>query len=158
MARNMICCGKGAFGSPWRSRPGWVYDSRDTFKETHCALHNITERKIIEEALRDSQEQLKLLFEYAPDAYFLNDVNGNLVNGNLAAEQLTGYSREEFVGQNFFGLGLFEASQTAKAEAALELNQRMQPAGPEEYALRRKDRAKWKSRCARFRWRLRTRP
>jgi PAS domain S-box-containing protein len=68
--------------------------------------HDITERKQMEDAVHNSEEYLKLLFEYAPDAYYLNDAEGTLVDGNRAAEELTGYGREELRGQSFLTLDL----------------------------------------------------
>jgi PAS domain S-box-containing protein len=50
---------------------------------------DITERKQSEETLRKSEERFKLIFEYAPDAYYLNDLKGNFLDGNKAAEKTT---------------------------------------------------------------------
>ena len=55
----------------------------------------ITEHKRSEEELTSSEERLRILFEYAPDAYYLNDLKGNLIDGNKAAENLMGYKRKE---------------------------------------------------------------
>ena len=52
------------------------------------------ERKRAEEELKSSEKRLKILFEFAPDAYYLSDLKGNFVDGNGAAEELTGYKRE----------------------------------------------------------------
>ena len=40
-------------------------------------------------ALKDSEERFQVLFEYAPDAYYLNDLSGRFLDGNIAAEKLT---------------------------------------------------------------------
>ena len=42
----------------------------------------------MELALQESEERLKILFESAPDGIYLNDLNGNFVDGNKAAEEL----------------------------------------------------------------------
>jgi len=42
----------------------------------------ITERK-------QTEERLKILFEFAPAAYYLNDLAGTFVDGNRAAEEMT---------------------------------------------------------------------
>lgn len=60
-----------------------------------------TERKRIEEELKNSEEWLRILFEYAPDAYYLNDLKGNCVDGNKSAEDISGYKRKELIGKNF---------------------------------------------------------
>jgi len=41
--------------------------------------------------LRDSEELLRVLLEYAPEAYYLCDLKGTFVDGNRVIEQLTGY-------------------------------------------------------------------
>ncbi|GAG16425.1 unnamed protein product, partial [marine sediment metagenome] len=41
---------------------------------------DITARKQAEQALTSSEERLKIVFEFAPDAYYLNDLQGNFVD------------------------------------------------------------------------------
>ena len=48
-------------------------------------------RKRAEGPLRESEERLRILFEFAPDAYYLNDLEGNFVDGNRAAEEVSGH-------------------------------------------------------------------
>ena len=43
-------------------------------------------------------ERFKTLFEFAPDAYYLNDMTGVFVDGNNAAERMIGYKREHWPG------------------------------------------------------------
>lgn len=62
---------------------------------------DITERKLSEEALKNSEERLKILFESAPDAYYLSSITGTFIDGNKAAEDLLGYKKEELVGKIF---------------------------------------------------------
>ncbi|RXG66134.1 PAS domain S-box protein, partial [Candidatus Atribacteria bacterium 1244-E10-H5-B2] len=45
-------------------------------------MQDITERKKVEEELRDSEERLKILFDYAPDAYYISDIRGKFIDGN----------------------------------------------------------------------------
>ena len=51
---------------------------------------DVTERKRTEERLRD-------MFEHARDAIYTCDLEGRFTSANLAAERLTGYSREELL-------------------------------------------------------------
>jgi PAS domain S-box-containing protein len=104
-----------------------------------AAAIDITERKRAEEALKSSEERSKILFEYAPDAYYMNDLKGNLIDGNKNAEEITGYKRDELIGKNFLKLGLLSPRQIPKAAALLAKNILGRPTGPDEFVLIRKD-------------------
>ncbi len=99
----------------------------------------IAERKRAEEALRQSEERLKVLFEYAPDAIFLTDTKGNFVDGNKTAEEMVGYAKEELTGKNLFETGLLLEEQLPKAAKHLEEIAKGKPTGPDEFTLKRKD-------------------
>lgn len=100
---------------------------------------DITEQRQAEAAMRESEERFKKLFEFAPDAYYLNDLDGRLIDCNRAAEEMTGYQKEAFIGQSFFELNLLSEQELPKAMAALAKGVRGEPTGPDEFALIRKD-------------------
>lgn len=100
---------------------------------------DITERKEAEEALKSSEEKLKILFDYAPDAYYLSDIKGNFIDGNKAAEDLMGYKREELIGKSFLSLKLLSAKDLLKASKLLLKNIRGKGTGPDEFVLNSKD-------------------
>ncbi len=104
----------------------------------HLIARDIRERKGAE-ALKESEERLKVLFEFAPDAYYLNDLRGIFVDGNAAAEEITGYKREELIGKSFLTLQLLPPEEVPKAAAVLAKNVAGQPTGPDEFTLNRKD-------------------
>lgn len=103
---------------------------------------DITDRKKAEEELRDSEERLKILFDYAPDAYYISDVKGKFIDGNKAAERLLGYKKEELIGKSFLKLKLLSISDIPKAAKLLVKNLRGQPTGSDEFVLNRKDNSK----------------
>ncbi|MBI4775515.1 MAG: PAS domain S-box protein [Deltaproteobacteria bacterium] len=100
---------------------------------------DVTERKKSEDALKESEERFKTLFEYAPDAYYLHDLEGRLIDGNRAAERLIGYSKEELIGKSFMELGLLSAEELRKAAELLRKNVRGLATEPDEFILHRKD-------------------
>ena len=60
----------------------------------------IAERKQVEEALENSEKRLKILFDFGPDPSFLLDLEGNILDGNHAAEKMSGYLKDEIIGMN----------------------------------------------------------
>jgi len=102
---------------------------------------NFTERKQAEEKLKDSEEYLKILFDYAPDAYYVNDLKGNFIDGNLAAERIIGCKKEELIGKSFLKLKLLSTKDMPKATKSLAKNIMGLATGPDEYVLNRKDKS-----------------
>ncbi|MGB9980330.1 PAS domain S-box protein [Methanobacterium sp.] len=69
------------------------FDMRDDF---FVVLRvDVTEQRIAEEHLRESQELYKAIFENSQDAVFLTVPDGSILDANPAAEKMFGYSKEE---------------------------------------------------------------
>ena len=56
-----------------------------------------TEHKRADEGLRDSEELFRRLVEHAPDAFFVHDLEGKLIEVNQRACDSLGYTREELL-------------------------------------------------------------
>ena len=97
--------------------------------------------KQAEEELKDSEDRLKILFDYAPVAYYISDLKGNFIDGNKAAERVIGYKKEELIGKSFLELKLLSPTDLPKAVKLLANNLRGLPTGPDEFVLNRKDKS-----------------
>ncbi|NOR75002.1 MAG: PAS domain S-box protein [Draconibacterium sp.] len=99
----------------------------------------IAEHKKTEETLKSSEERLKMLFESAPDAYYLSDLKGVFLDGNKAAEELIGYKKEDMVGTNIFNLNLISANQFTNITKSIAKSVLGKKSGPYEFILNHKD-------------------
>jgi PAS domain S-box-containing protein len=100
---------------------------------------DITERKKAEQALCESQERLKILFELAPDAIYVMDLEGRFVDGNKAAEELVGFTKTELIGKSLAESGLLSTEDLLRAAMNLRKTGDGWLPGPTEYTLRRKN-------------------
>jgi len=106
------------------------------------SMLDITERKEAEGILRDSEEKFKALLDSAPDAFFIYDGKGVFVDGNKAAEKLSGYNRDELIGKSFLKVNLLPPDQLVKGMVDLAKNAMGIRTEAREYTLNRKDGVK----------------
>jgi PAS domain S-box-containing protein len=91
------------------------------------------------EELRSSEERLRVLFEFAPDAYYLVDGKGHVIDCNVKAEDLTGYNRAELRGASLVKIGILSEDQLPRARDVMARNASGLSTGPDDFILRRKD-------------------
>ncbi len=83
----------------WVEDHGWyTIDDSGEILYHEGIMRDITERKIAEEILKESEERFKLLFEKAPVGYQSLDENGFLIDVNETWLELFGYRKEEVIG------------------------------------------------------------
>ena len=98
------------------------------------------EKVFLKNQLMESEERFEILFEHAPDAYYINDLRGRFVDGNKAAEKTIGYKKSELIGKSFLKLGILPARHLPRAVRTLIKNRKGISTGPEEFVLFRKDK------------------
>jgi PAS domain S-box-containing protein len=74
-------------------------DEKGKFQQTHCIFHDITERKLSEEALRESENQISSIFRSAPVGIG-SVVNRVLIKINNRLCEMTGYDETELIGHS----------------------------------------------------------
>jgi PAS domain S-box-containing protein len=82
-----------------------IEDGKGNITQIRAAITDITDRKMAEEALRESEEKYRDLFNNAPNVYFsISAINGSIFNCNDKAVQLLGYDREMLLGMKILDL------------------------------------------------------
>jgi PAS domain S-box-containing protein len=103
------------------------------------ASQDITEGQRAHEALRESEARFRTLFDAAPDGIYLLDAEGTFVDGNRAAERLTGHDKADLLGRTFASSGLLSPDQMLRAVALFRESAAGRPTGPDEFVLNCKD-------------------
>jgi PAS domain S-box-containing protein len=76
-----------------------VYSDSGEFMGRRISNRDITERKRIEEALKENEEKLRTITHTAQDAIILMDNEQRISFWNPAAEKIFGYTNEEVIGK-----------------------------------------------------------
>ncbi|MEL7669746.1 PAS domain S-box protein [Methanobacterium sp.] len=87
-------------------RYGIIKDAEGRTIKTYGANQDITELKMAEKELRESELKYRTLFNSSPDSTILVGTDGNLMDVNLAAQEVAGLSKENLAGKHFTELNL----------------------------------------------------
>ncbi len=104
-----------------------------------CTARDITERKQVEESLRESEANYRHLFEYANDSILIIDLSTNrILDANQNASRRLGYTRKELL-----KLKAKDIEAPISEERQKSILQQLQATGSIifEHALHRKDRS-----------------
>jgi len=101
-------------------------------------IKDITERKQADEALRESEERYRAIFDRSLDCVYLHDFEGNFLDANETALNLLGYDREEIPSLTFSSL-LSEDQLPLAFQVLTGLKETGQQKKLTEFSLKRKD-------------------
>ncbi len=89
-----------------------ILDQNGKVTKIAILVHDITEQKLAEQALRESEEKFRGIFEQAGDSIILIDINsGAILDFNEIAHNTLGYTQEEFQKLKLSDLDVFESHE-----------------------------------------------
>jgi PAS domain S-box-containing protein len=78
-----------------------LWHEKGSFAGSLAIITDVSERRKMEETLRESEEKMRNVLESSPDAITLADLNGNIVDCNQATLDMFGFiSKEELIGKS----------------------------------------------------------
>ncbi len=95
---------------------------------------DITEKKMAEDALRESEEKFRTLAEKSPNMIFINKI-GKIVYANKQCEEVMGYKRQEFYSPDFDFFRLIAPEFLEKTKSFYSQHIKRKDISPYEYAL-----------------------
>ncbi len=115
-----------------------VRDDKGNLTHFVAVKEDITARRKVEAALRESEERYRSLFERSLDCMYVHDFEGNFLDANLAAFALLGYQRADLASLTFGSL-VIPADIPRVMRVVEEVRARGAQADLTEFALIRKD-------------------
>ena len=81
------------------------------------SIRDITERRKMEQELRDSEKRFKETFQYVGDVIYRIDAIGRFVLVNDRSYDILGYHPDELVGRSLFDVGFLDANELSRMTA-----------------------------------------
>jgi len=97
----------------WTNRA--IFNEQGNIIEFQSVGRDITDRKLAEDALMESEEKYRVLFDLAADLIVIVDIQGNFLDLNKKFEEESGWSSDEMLGKNVFTSGIITKASVNKA-------------------------------------------
>jgi PAS domain S-box-containing protein len=120
----------------------WLYEE-GRLAGVLSAFTDISARRQMEEALRESEEKYRTLFESSPESITLLSPEGTILDCNDTTAEITGIPREEMIGKPVTALGLLQEEDIPQQFALLSQVTIGEKAGPHELRIREGKDARW---------------
>ena len=99
-----------------------IRDATGAMRGAVLVFRDVTEERLAEEALRQSEQKLRLMIESVRDyAIYMLDADGHVASWNPGAERLKGYRAEEIIGSHFSRFYIPEDARAGKPQRELEI-------------------------------------
>lgn len=141
--------GTFSYEAVWRRKDGRLIDVKisktprnrqDISQGVIFTVLDITSEKKAKLALQSSEERLKVIFEHAPDAIFLVNFKGEVLDGNKASEHLLGYGKTELLGKSLLTQDIMDAGCVERIGDVLKQNEKGHSSGPVQLRVRTKSK------------------
>jgi len=107
-------------------------------KAVVAAVRDITERKILDDKLRESEEKLRVMFDSSGEGFIIYEPDGCITQLNNATVDLFGYdSKKEFIGR--YIIDLFISKHRRRAEVNMSKAFKRRSAHKAEYSCLRRN-------------------
>ena len=73
-------------------------------------INDITQWKLAEKKLMDSEEKYRQLFEHSPESIVLLKLNGTIFDVNLATEVQSGYTKDDLLNKNYLKIAVYPSN------------------------------------------------
>lgn len=108
LAGDIVCSPDTPYRVPQTGKSGWVtgtyaphHDANGRTIGVVAMIHEISERKRVEEALQESEQYARSIIDSSLDMIITVDNERRIVEFNKAAQEIFGYTREEVIGKHF---------------------------------------------------------
>ena len=105
-------------------------------------IKDITQWKLAEEKLKNSEEKYKMLFEKSPIPIVITDFEGFIIEFNKACEQQFGYLKKDLYRKNYLDLGVYSPDLIPLLKKRISQLAQGEAIKPVEFEISKKDGTK----------------